>query len=136
MDICGGTLDAVRGRLGTARAAVQFVERDVLSCEPDRTFDVWHDRALFHFLTSAVERRRYVSVASRVVSEQGVIVLATFAEDGPEHCSGLLVNRYSSEKLAQEFASLSLVHSERVEHVTPGGGVQPFTYAVLRRSVA
>jgi SAM-dependent methyltransferase len=131
LDISGRALREVRERLGAAGASVQFVRQDVLSWSPERTFDVWHDRAVFHFLTDAADRQRYVNVASSVVVDGGVLVLATFAEDGPERCSGLPVSRYSAGTLAAAFPSFSLIASERVEHVTPSGVVQPFTYVVL-----
>jgi SAM-dependent methyltransferase len=133
LDISRKALEEVQARLGERAASVDFLECDVLSWKPDRAFDLWHDRAVFHFVTEADERAQYVRAAERALSERGVLVLATFAEDGPEQCSGLPVARYSASALADAFPGLSLDRSERVEHVTPSGTVQPFTYVVLRR---
>jgi hypothetical protein len=113
---------------------VRLLEQDVLSWTPDRDYDVWHDRALFHFLVEPADRKRYVEVAARTIRAGGVLILGTFAEDGPNHCSGLPVVRYSAPDLASAFESFSLVWDERDEHVTPGGVVQPFTWVVLRRA--
>jgi len=84
-------------------------------------------------MTDPDARARYARVVAEALSDQGVLVLATFAEDGPERCSGLPVARYSAHALADVFPFLSLDRSERIEHVTPSGTVQPFTYVVLRR---
>jgi SAM-dependent methyltransferase len=132
LDASVTALGEVRERLGDRATGVRFIEQDVLSWRPGRVFDLWHDRAVFHFQVTPNERAQYVRVVSECLAEDGVLVLATFAEDGPEQCSGLPVVRYSAESLAGAFPSLSLVASERVEHRTPSGVVQPFTYVALR----
>jgi SAM-dependent methyltransferase len=133
LDISSKALQEVQDRLGVRAESVEFLECDVLSWRPDRSFDLWHDRAVFHFMTDPDARARYVRVVAEALSDQGVLVLATFAEDGPERCSALPVARYSAHALADVFPFLSLDRSERIEHVTPSGTVQPFTYVVLRR---
>lgn len=122
--------DLPRERTGSA----SFVVADVLTWQPGRTYDAWHDRAVFHFLVQPDQREQYVATASRAVRSGGVLVLATFAADGPTRCSGLPTSRYDADALAAVFApGFTLEHSEREEHVTPGSAVQPFTWAVLRR---
>ena len=107
---------------------------DVLSWKPERTYDAWHDRAVFHFLARPDQREQYAATASRAVIPGGVLVLGTFAVDGPTQCSGLPTSRYDDAALAEVFApGFTVEHSEREEHVTPGGAVQPFTWVVLRR---
>ena len=134
LDLSQRALAEVRARLGERARDVTFVQQDVLTWEPVRQYDVWHDRAVFHFLTERVARDRYVEAAARTVRAGGSLVLATFAEDGPTQCSGLPVERYSAQGLDEVFAgSFSLVEHERHEHVTPGGTVQPFSWVVLRR---
>jgi SAM-dependent methyltransferase len=133
LDVSDRALRKVEERLGPRSTVVRFVRSDVLGWQPDRTFDVWHDRAVFHFLTDREQRQRYVRMAMDALADDGAIVLATFAEDGPEQCSGLPVARYSADALAAQLPALTMVHAERVEHVTPAGAVQPFTYVVLRR---
>ncbi len=134
LDIAQHALTEVQQRLGDRAKLVTFVHQDALTWKPDRQYDIWHDRAVFHFLTDTSARDRYVDLAARSIRHGGVLVLATFAEDGPTHCSGLPVARYTTHDLEDAFAaSCSLVKNEREEHITPAGIVQPFTWAVLRR---
>jgi hypothetical protein len=134
VELAQRALDLVGHRLASDLATVHLVQSDVLDWHPGRTFDVWHDRAVFHFLTSPTDRRRYVTVASSTLEAGGTVIMGAFASDGPTHCSGLPVCGYEAPGLAAEFGDdFDLVHSERGEHVTPAGVVQPFTWAVLRR---
>ena len=134
LDVAETALDQVRTRLGARATEVTFINEDVLTWAPARPYDVWHDRAVFHFLTERDAQDRYIDTAARAVRDGGVLVIATFAEDGPTHCSGLPVRRYSAAELNERFSrSFSMVHEERQEHPTPGGAVQPFTWAVFRR---
>jgi SAM-dependent methyltransferase len=135
LDIAARALEQVSTRLGDQASRVHFVHHDVLTWEPDRHYDVLHDRAVFHFVTNADERAQYVALAARALRSGGALVIATFANDGPTHCSGLPVSRYSPEDLAGTFSEgFSLVADEREDHITPTGVVQPFTWAVLRRT--
>ena len=114
---------------------VSYVVTDLLAWQPDRGYDAWHDRAVFHFLTGPDEQREYVRTAAAAVVPGGAAVLGVFAEDGPTQCSGLPTARYSAAELAELFSrDFVLEHSEREEHVTPAGVVQPFTWVVLRRT--
>ncbi|HVF03657.1 MAG TPA: class I SAM-dependent methyltransferase [Frankiaceae bacterium] len=131
LDVSAAALDAVRGRLGDA---VTYAVSDVTAWRPARTYGAWHDRAVFHFLTSFGDVASYVARATAAVAPGGVAVLATFAPDGPEQCSGLPAKRYAAEALAGAFGgAFTLEAAEREEHVTPWGAVQPFTWVVLRR---
>jgi SAM-dependent methyltransferase len=135
LDVSAQALDEVRRRLDDKSAGVSFVHHDVLMWAPNRRYDVWHDRAVFHFLTEREDRDRYVDKAQRALREGGTAIVGVFAEDGPTHCSGLPVSRYSPEQLNDAFAGgFTPVRHEREEHVTPTGVVQPFTWVVLRRS--
>ena len=135
VDVSARVLDEVRARLGERAGAVTFVVHDVLTWEPDRRFDLWHDRAVFHFLVDTTDRDRYVRLAAKVVGSGGAVVVAGFAEDGPPSCSGLPVCRHSTEDLAATFKPFfTLMSHERKEHVTPAGIVQPFTWTTLRRT--
>jgi hypothetical protein len=107
---------------------------DILAAElPAARYDIWHDRAAFHFLTDPGDRARYVARLRHALSPGGYLVMATFALDGPPRCSGLDVIRYSAESLADELGSgFELVESVREEHRTPSGAVQRFQYSLLR----
>jgi SAM-dependent methyltransferase len=135
LDISQRALDEVAARLHGNVGQVRLVRHDVLTWEPDRGYDVWHDRAVFHFLTEPAARDRYIDVVGRAVRSGGALVLGTFAEDGPEHCSGLPVSRYSPPRLEELFSGrFTPAQREREDHVTPTGVVQPFCWIVLRRA--
>ena len=125
-------LAKARQRLGGQASRVLWVEADALTDTlPAASFDVWHDRAVFHFLTRPAERRRYVEQVRRVVRPGGHVLVATFADDGPTHCSGLPVERYGSATLHGKFGSdFRLIASHREEHLTPAGKLQPFVYCL------
>jgi SAM-dependent methyltransferase len=135
LDIAEPALAASRARLGGNAARVRWLAADVLDAAlPAAHFSLWHDRAVFHFLTGAEQRVRYVQTLSRALRSGGHAVIATFASDGPERCSALPVRRYEACALAAEFAPpFVLVDSARELHQTPWGAAQPFTYVVLRR---
>lgn len=133
LDISGAALEAVRSRLGLD-ARVTFAHEDLLSWSPPRPFDVWHDRAVFHFLVDEPSRRAYLSKLQDAIVPGGLVILATFAPDGPERCSGLPVARYSPEDLSGVLGpGYGVVEQVREEHVTPAGVVQPFTWLAARR---
>jgi ubiquinone/menaquinone biosynthesis C-methylase UbiE len=109
LDIAAAALDAARTRLGNLRDRVKWVKGDVLGHTfSPQSFDIWHDRAVFHFLTSAADRRTYINQVAHAVRAGGMVVVATFAEDGPSKCSGLDVFRYSPEALHTESGSPNL----------------------------
>jgi 2-polyprenyl-3-methyl-5-hydroxy-6-metoxy-1,4-benzoquinol methylase len=135
VDVSVRALETVRTRLGARASKVAFVRSDVLEWAPSRIFDVWHDRAVFHFLSDESERERYVERAAAAIRPGGALILATFAADGPAQCSGLPVRRHAPDDLARTFGpAFVLEAAEREEHVTPAGVVQPFSWVVLRRA--
>ncbi|MCU0260334.1 MAG: methyltransferase domain-containing protein [Ilumatobacteraceae bacterium] len=136
VDVAPAALDALRADLGDRADLVEYVVGDVRSLVLDRPADVWHDRATFHFLSDPADRARYAERAAAAVRTGGHLVIATFAPDGPTTCSGLSVERHDARSLATAFAGcFELVHTERSIHRTPAGAEQPFTHAVLRRTL-
>lgn len=112
---------------------VRWVQADVRTWEPDRTYGLWHDRAVFHFLVEPDDRAAYVRTLMAATAPGGVVIVATFAPTGPETCSGLPVARYSSPALANALGPrFELVATEEEQHTTPSGGVQPFTWVAGR----
>lgn len=110
-----------------------WIQADLLQWTPLRKWDVWHDRAVFHFLTEPAERATYRNLLHSAVVDGGAVVIATFAENGPTSCSGLPVERYSPEHLIDEIgAGLSTIDSGGIEHITPTGSTQEFTWVALR----
>lgn len=136
LDIAGAALAVVRARLGARAAEVDWREADVRSAVlPAAHYAVWHDRAVFHFLTDPGDRAAYVAQVERAVRPGGYVLVATFAEDGPARCSGLPVARYSAASLHAAFGSgFELLSSAREEHVTPSGAHQAFVYCLCRRA--
>lgn len=134
LDISAAALAKSKSRLETRAARVRWIEADVLEAQlPRAGYTVWHDRAVFHFLTTAGDRARYVARVLHAVQVGGFVLVATFADDGPTRCSGLDVARYSPEALHAEFGTdFCLVASEREEHVTPAGTRQAFVYCLCR----
>ena len=134
LDIVATGIEHARLRLGGRASQVQWVVADVLTWQPDRRYQAWHDRAVFHFLTGGQERQRYKQTLHAATGPGAVAVFGCFAPDGPQHCSGLPVARYSAGDLARELGwPWTLVTQTREEHVTPAGVMQPFTWAVVRR---
>ena len=133
LDVSEAALTLTRRRLGDAADRVTFEVADVVDWNPGRQFDVWHDRATFHFLTDPAHRRRYVDLVADAVATNGILVLGTFAEDGPTRCSGLPTARYSATDLTTLFSPrFALEHEEREAHPTPAGTTQAFTWVTLR----
>lgn len=128
LDISTQALEVTRRRLKPR--AVQTVAADVTAWKPARRYGLWHDRAVFHFLTQQTSRDAYRNVLASALAERAHVIVATFALDGPERCSGLPVQRYGVEELADEFSDLlRLVGARRERHMTPTGVEQPFVYA-------
>ena len=134
LDLSEAALEAAQLRIGAASAKVQWVAADVTAWQPPRAFDIWHDRAAFHFLVEAADRNAYLDRLTRGVRPGGHAIIATFALDGPEKCSGLAVQRYSPQSLAETVAgAFDLVEHHLHRHVTPWGALQSFQFSVLRR---
>ena len=135
LDLSQTALDAARERLGEAGQVVHWLQRDITAenLDADR-YDLWHDRAVFHFLTEAADRAAYRANLERALKPGGQLIMATFAEDGPEQCSGLPVCRYSPDALAAELGpAFELLEHRRELHHTPGGKEQAFKYCRFRR---
>lgn len=134
LDISETALEAARSRLGKRAERVEWIAADVTEIRDVGTFDVWHDRAVFHFLTDAADRRKYVDLARQTLPESGHLIIASFADDGPKQCSDLDVCRYNVASMAAELGEgFSLVNEARETHTTPWNTSQPFFYGVFRR---
>lgn len=134
LDLSEHALMAAQRRLGADSSKVNWIVADVTRWQPARVFDIWHDRAVFHFLVDPVERDAYIHRLADSLSPKGHAIIATFALDGPEKCSGLAVARYSPESLSETLGDgFSLVAHNRYVHHTPWGSPQPFQYSLLRK---
>ena len=134
LDLSGTALDAAKARLGDRAARVHWIVADATIWEPVKTYDIWHDRAAFHFLTEESDRSAYVTRLQRGLRIGGHAIIATFAMDGPEKCSGLAVVRYDSASLGRTLGPIfQLVGTLRHQHATPWGSQQVFQFSVFRR---
>jgi 2-polyprenyl-3-methyl-5-hydroxy-6-metoxy-1,4-benzoquinol methylase len=135
LDISHAALDAAKARLGEVASEVQWVVADVTKWQPTQAFDIWHDRAAFHFLTDPADRSAYVACMKQAIRPGGHVIIGTFAIDGPEKCSGLPVNRYDEAGLARELGEgFELVASRRQDHSTPWNATQRFQFCIFRRT--
>jgi len=134
LDISGEALAKAKSQLGARAEAVDWIEADVLDLEPERPWNLWHDRAVFHFLTSPSERESYLRVLDRGLDAGGHLIISTFALDGPTRCSGLDCAQYSPDSLGSLLGSDYLLRgSIEEDHPTPRGGTQKFVYSWFER---
>jgi SAM-dependent methyltransferase len=137
LDIAETALARARARIGRDADRVRWLIADMTQWTPARTYDVWHDRAVFHFLVRPDDREAYRSALAHALRPGGIAIMASFALDGPEFCSGLAVQRYDADGLTSELGpEFELLANWREEHITPNGAAQPFTWVVLRRRKA
>jgi 2-polyprenyl-3-methyl-5-hydroxy-6-metoxy-1,4-benzoquinol methylase len=135
LDISSCALEHAQQRLGASANQIEWIEADVLQFRPPHVYDVWHDRAVFHFLTEAVERRQYVRVLHEALAPTGSMIVAAFALDGPDRCSDLEVVRYDAAGLCAEFGP-GFVLTQQVDelHISPDGGHQKFGFYRFTRA--
>ncbi len=133
-DISAAALEVSKARLGVASSQVSWLAEDVTSWRPDKPYRLWHDRAVFHFLTEAADRERYKATLASVLMPGGVLIVATFAKDGPSRCSDLEVRQYEPAELGAEFGpAFQAIYAAKHDHTTPAGNIQRFSWCMLRR---
>ncbi|WP_375311550.1 class I SAM-dependent methyltransferase [Bradyrhizobium sp. A5] len=134
LDLSANALDAARKRIGPTASLVDWIVADATTWRPARTYDVWHDRAAFHFLIDPRDRAAYVDRLESAVAPGGQVIIATFAPDGPEKCSGLPVQRHDSASLAAELGpEFEPVETRSETHRTPWDSTQAFQFSRFRR---
>jgi SAM-dependent methyltransferase len=134
LDVSASALQLAKNRLGLRASAVDWFEADVTKFHSPRQFAVWHDRAVFHFLTAPSDRQNYVRVLKETLLPNGYLIIATFALTGPPKCSGLDVVRYDAKLLSKEISDeFELVEAHDETHTTPWGTKQDFIYSRFRR---
>ena len=134
LDISAAGMRHARDRLGSRADQVHWLSADVLSWHPQRHYQAWHDRAVYHFLTIDEHRQQYLRTLDTATAPGAIAVFGCFAPDGPQRCSGLPVARYGPAQLARQIGTKwLLISQDREEHITPAGTIQPFTWVALRR---
>jgi len=132
LDLSRTALEVTQERVGPVERA-HWVHHDVRTWTPRAAYEVWHDRAVFHFMVNAGDRASYLSVLNSGVRPGGHVIIGTFASDGPDHCSGLPVLRYNADDIAEALGPrFTVVDTLHEEHTTPAGATQPFTWVVAR----
>jgi len=138
LDISATALEVTKQRLGPLGAGVHWMAADILEVDlPVGAYDIWHDRAVFHFLTSDDQRKRYVAQVLKALKPGGFAIVGTFGPEGPEECSGLQVSRYAPSELHGTFGKpFELLGSSVEQHTTPWGSPQQFVYCYCRRAMS
>jgi len=132
VDISSNALTEVKERL--QNRSLNFIETDILNFNSNDKYDIWHDRAVFHFITDSEGIKKYISLCNEYINKEGVLIIGTFAEDGPLKCSGLEIKRYSVDQILDLFKeTFELVESFKILHKTPFDTQQSFSFCVLRK---
>lgn len=132
VDISSNALKEVKDRL--QNKSLNFIETDILNFNSNDKYDIWHDRAVFHFITNPEGIEKYISLCNKYINNQGILIIGTFAEDGPLKCSGLEIKRYSVDQISGLFKeTFELVESFKMLHKTPFDTEQSFLFCVLRK---
>ncbi len=135
LDLSQTALEQTRARLGKDTRNVELLACDITTWSPARQFDIWHDRAVFHFMIGKDAQNGYLRALRAATRPGSTIIMATFSPEGPEKCSGLPVQRYDAAALAQRLGPpFTLLFDDRFDHITPGGGRQNFTIAAFRHT--
>jgi len=132
LDISEKAIDRAKVRLGKNADKVTWIVSDINDFKPAQKYDVWHDRAAFHFLNSASEIDRYSELAQNHLTENGSLIIGTFSKNGPLKCSGIEITQYNAEDLQKVFSDLKLIEEQTIKHPTPFDTTQSFTFCWLK----
>lgn len=132
LDVSANALKRAKKRIGSNTASVQWIVSDIRDFETNDRYDLWHDRAVLHFLTTEEDMNKYARIVRRSLKPDGYLIVATFSEHGPKRCSGLDVTQYSQESMKKLFNNFEHVKSFEEEHTTPSGTIQNFIYGVFQ----
>tara|TARA_E500000318_G_scaffold111672_1_gene131171 strand:+ start:4366 stop:4980 length:615 start_codon:yes stop_codon:yes gene_type:complete len=133
LDISGKAIERAKKRLGDKALKVHWIECDITDFEPEETYDVWHDRAAFHFLTSSDQIEKYKALTMKAV--KGYMVLGTFSENGPKKCSGLDIKQYNETQMEATFNGFDKIECKTEDHTTPFGTTQNFIFCSFKRKL-
>ena len=134
LDISGTSLERAKTRLGKDADKIHWVESNMLDFEADQQYDLWHDRATFHFLTNPKDQEKYTQIAYKAIKDNGFLLLAAFSDNGPDKCSGLHVQRYSEDSMISLFEPhFKKIKCRQQEHPTPFNTIQQFLFCSFKR---
>lgn len=134
VDISASALDRAKNRLGRKAEKIKWIEADAANFDPPVKYDLWHDRAVFHFLTAPKQISKYLETLQGAVNKGGYVILGTFSEKGPKKCSGIKIKQYSLHELSELLKDhFETIQCDNVDHITPGGAVQNFTFCTFKK---
>lgn len=134
IDISEEAIERCRAKLLRCKGIPYLLALDILDYKPQHCFQIWHDRAVFHFFTTSVEIKKYVSLTSKYIEKNGILILATFSLSGPDHCSGLPIIRYDERSIGEIFINdFRVLESFTETHITPSGNDQEYIWVVLEK---
>lgn len=133
LDISKNAIDRAKARLGNLANQVNWIVTDITSFVPSKKYDLWHDRAVFHFLTDKSEIEKYANTVNENLSENGQMIIGTFSKNGPLKCSGIEITQYNKEDLIETFDSFRLIEQAYIEHPTPFGSTQNFNFCWFKK---
>lgn len=135
LDISEAAIEKAKLRLGSQSKQVNWIISDVISFEPERQYELWHDRATFHFLIDKADISRYIEITAKAIKKDGFLTIGTFSEEGPDRCSGLEIKQYSENSLVQLFSNdFEMIRCFQTDHQTPSGELQNFVFCSFRKS--
>ena len=135
LDVSSNALNESKKRLGDRANNVKWIVSDLREFETDDVYDLWHDRAVLHFLTDEEDIRRYIGLVRTYLKPEGYIIVSTFSVNGPKRCSGLDVRQYSEDSMKTMFTGFEHIKSFEEEHLTPWGASQIFIWSIFRKEV-
>ncbi|TAF65707.1 MAG: class I SAM-dependent methyltransferase [Cytophagales bacterium] len=135
LDISAGAIERAKKRLGEKATLVKWIVSDIVQFEPTEKYDFWHDRAAFHFLTTGAEIQQYIEIAQKAIQPTGKMLIATFSEQGPQKCSGIVIQQYSEAQLEARWQPFfQKIDCARTDHHTPFNTVQNFVFCLFQKS--
>lgn len=137
LDISEKALEKAKTRLGEKAHTITWIHSDIIEFKPGTQYDIWHDRAAFHFLTKDEEIQQYIRIVTQAIKPEGIVIIGTFSETGPKKCSGIEIKQYSEQSLqdcfGKHFTILEIIHTQ---HNTPFNTVQDFIFCVMRKNIS
>lgn len=134
LDISKKAIERAKLRIGKKSKQVKWIEADASNFTPTETYDLWHDRAAFHFLTDESEINNYIKAAKKGVKDSGYLIIGTFSTDGPKKCSGIEITQYSKKSLVSQFKDFQKLNCQIIEHETPFNTTQSFIFCTFKKS--
>ncbi|CAM4049358.1 class I SAM-dependent methyltransferase [Gillisia hiemivivida] len=134
LDISGNAIERAKKRLRENADEVTWIVSDITDFKPSISYDIWHDRAAFHFLTSSEDIRKYLDTMESAITPNGYLILGTFSENGPTKCSGIEIKQYSIEELKTAIPdTFKFIEGKNIDHPTPSGSMQNFTFCKFQK---